>query len=330
MKRWNIKNPDGCITLYYMDLATAKKQNPKAISINECTDYSYLEYVDKIISSATEALYNYKGKLVYKIPYNSAYVLVQLLYDVINGKPFYYDGLQFQSHDVTWVLPITWEISNPKEFWERFMDDTHVDLPITIISFNELKSLKPTKFWFKNKRAYYKDKHGYFYYIDKYDLPNKKSREEFEVFKGNEDAVLASVNLAGRPIHIRWYSSEREFLDKYNRFCAETPASHGTASYTIKKRGYSKKAPEDRGIAFRLPYFRLDNELEYESCTFKVASKWCALMQGYKQFGSEPFMNLDWVQDLIKRWVGHKESVPKQNDGNAVFLSKSHLPSAKS
>ena len=86
MKRWTIEKSGHSLVLYYKDFETAKEKNPEAISIKECTDYGYLEYVEKIISSATETLYNYKGRIVYKIPYNSAYVLVQLWYDIIDGK----------------------------------------------------------------------------------------------------------------------------------------------------------------------------------------------------------------------------------------------------
>ena len=163
------------------------------------THYTYLEYVEKIKLSAAETSLNYKGKLVYKIPHNSAHVLVQLLCDMIDGKPFYYDSVQFQNHDVAWVLPVTWEMSTPQEFCERFLADAPLELPIEAISLRELKSLKPTRFWFKNNRAYYRDTHGYFYFVDKRDLPNKKSREEYSKFKGNSDAVLACMMLRGLP-----------------------------------------------------------------------------------------------------------------------------------
>jgi hypothetical protein len=175
----------------------------------------------------------------------------------------------------------------------------------------ELKALKTTKFWFKNNKAYYKDTHGYFYVID----------------KGNDNAVLACVELSGRSKHTGWYASESEFLDEYKKFQTDNSASHGSISYVIKKRGYKKVSPEDRRVIFRLPYFRLDIELKHESCTCHVAHKWCALMEGYSQFGNEPrFLNADWVEDLIKRWITYTENAPKQNDGGVSYSKPREIP----
>jgi len=330
MKRWIIEKPEGIFKLYYKDLATANERNPTAISIKECTDYGYLEHVEKIKTSATETLLNYKGKLVYKVPHNSAHVLVQLWYDMIDGKPFYYDSLQFQNHDVIWVMPVIWEVSTPQEFCKRFLDDAPVDLPIEVISMRELKSLKPIKFWFKNFRAYYRDANGYFYFAHKRDLPGKKAREEYIKFKGNDNAVLACMLLRGQPEHKRWYSSESEFLDEYRKFQANTPASHGSTSYEIKARGFKKISPEDRKILFRLPYFRLDTELKYEKCTFHIAQKWCALMEDHNQFGDEPrFLNAEWVEDLIKRWISHNTNAPAENNGGVFDSKPEHIPKMK-
>jgi len=128
-------------------------------------------------------------------------------------------------------MPVTWDVSRPKEFWEHFLSDTHLELPIEIISMNELKALKPTKFWFKNNCVCYKDGNGYFYYINKLDLPNKKKRDEFEKFKSNDAAVLASMMLRGLSKHTQWYPSESAFLLEYKKFQADTPAALGSTSY---------------------------------------------------------------------------------------------------
>ena len=304
MKRWNVELSDHTLKLYYKDLDTAKMKNPKAISITECLDYDYLNYIEKIISSSIETLYNYRGRLVYKIPHNSAFVLVQIWYDLVDGELFYYDGLQFQVHDKHMhSTPITWDVGNPKDFCLRFLDDDeHTNLPIEIISLNDLKKLKPLKFWFRNLKAYYKDDNGYFYLIHKYDLPNTKSREEYERFKDNKDALLVSIGKAGMIEHTKWFESEGHFQDEYEQYKQSIPASHGTPFYKVKKVGYRKKAPDDRLIVFRLPYLRLDNELKHEHRTYVVAHKWCSMMDGYTQFG-DAFENMDWVEDLIKRWI---------------------------
>ena len=303
MKRWNVELSDHTLKLYYKNLDTAKMKNPKAISITECLDYDYLNYIEKIISSSIETLYNCRGRLVYKIPHNSAFVLVQIWYDLIDEELFYYDGLQFQIHDKhMYSTPITWDIGSPKDFCLRFLDDEHTSLPIEIISLNDLKKLKPLKFWFRNLKAYYKDDNGYFYLIHKYDLPNKKACEEYKRFKDNKNALLVGIGKGSVIEHIEWFDSEEHFQDKYEQYKLTIPASHSTPFYRVKKVGYAKKAPDDRKIVFRLPYFRLDSELNHEPSLHIVARKWCSMMEGYKQFG-EPLDNIDWVEDLIRRWV---------------------------
>jgi len=310
MKRWIIERPTGSLIHYYKDLETAKKRNPDAISIKECMDYSYLEYVDKIISLSIKSICDYKGRMIYSIPYNSSFILVRVLSDIIDGKIFYYDGLEFQVHNTYGPRPIMWDMGTPKGFCERFLNQNHMELPIEVISIKKLKTLKPVKFWFKNNAAYYRCQHGYFYYIDKKDLPNKKSLEEYEKFKGNEDAVWARVEMRGLAKYTKWFSSESELLDEYKAFRESTPSSLGSTSYNIIKKGYMKNHPEDRAIAFRLPYFQLDDEIKDDDNARRLGYKWCSLLEGHKQFG-EPIENLDWVEDLIKRWIDHKEKLYK-------------------
>jgi hypothetical protein len=280
--------PDITLKLYSADMESIKKKRPDAISITECNDYGYLSFIDKIKQSAADEIYSYKGKKVYKVPYNSAFVLVQIWYDIIGGEPFYYDGLQFQDHDCGSV-PVTWEMGRPEEFYNRFLADAgHVRLPVEVISLKELKKLKPIKFWFKNNRAFYKDPNGYFYFISKWDLPTKEKRTEYEMFKNNENALFVTYgNALDR--YTKWFASEGEFHDEFNRYKASVPPACGTPYYDIKRRGYKKKAPEDRKIAFRLPYLNLDKELEYDGSAHSIAGKWCRLMADHKQFHFHKF-----------------------------------------
>lgn len=95
------------------------------------------------------------------------------------------------------------------------------------------------------------------------------------------------------------------------------------------------KAPEDRKIIIRLPYFRLNKEIEYEmnehansnakSVAHWVARKWCGMMESYCQFG-EAFKNMEWVEDLITRW---REYLLKKDSqelaGDAAFCLQSQL-----
>jgi len=315
MKRWNIQLPDTSMTLYYADLETARAKYPKAINITENFDYGYLEFVDKI-KAVAQVECDHKGKRVYKIPYNSAYILVHLWYDIENGKEFYYDGCDFQRHDeCTGAMSIMWTWSTPKEFYEQFLKERgHVELPIEVISLRELKKLNPVKFHNKNGKALYRDCYGYFYIVNKHDLPNKKKCAEYAQFKGNPNAVFARIDSSYKVTSAKWFDSIYDLLQEFEQYKKDTPASFGTPFYTIMKRGYTKVAPEDREIVFRLPYFQLDKEVAYENnekrrsepIPWIVAQKWCGMMDGYTQFGRS-FSNREWVKDLIVSWLAYTE-----------------------
>ena len=51
------------LKLYYSTLEECKKANPSAISIEECLDYEYLQYIDKIKENGREIFDNF-----YEIP----------------------------------------------------------------------------------------------------------------------------------------------------------------------------------------------------------------------------------------------------------------------
>lgn len=311
MKRWNVVLPEYTLKLYYQDYETAKIRNSRAISIVENFDYAYLEYVEKIKSAAKEILYDYKGRKLYKIPYNSAYILVRLLMSFEDGKEYYYDGCEFQRHDEhTFTVPITWTISTPEEFYTQFLADSyHVELPIEFVSLREIKALKAVKFYNKNSKVFYKDSNGYFYFGDKTCFPNKKDRDEFQKFNGSTEAVRAKLYENDYHYKTKWFLSEAELIQEFDKMIQKAPASYPQPFYEITKRGYAMRHPEDREVIIRLPYFRLEKEIEYErkehtnekSVSHWVARKWCGMMEGYRLLG-DAFDSMGWVEDLVTRW----------------------------
>ena len=337
MKRWNVELPEFTLELYYQDLETAKEKNPRAINITESFNYAYLDYVEKIKAEAKGILYDYRGRTVYKIPYNSAYILVRLWLSTEGGEEYYYDGCEFQRHDEHgFTVPIMWTSSTPEEFYKQFLtEDDNAELPVEFISLRELKKLKPVKFSNKDGKAYYKDSNGYFYFVYKDCLPNKRDREEYERFNGCKEAVEAKLYKNDYRHEVKWFLSEDALIQEYEDMKRNTPASYPQPFYEIRKHGYTMKAPEDRKIIIRLPYFRLNKEIEYEmnehansnakSVAHWVARKWCGMMESYCQFG-EAFKNMEWVEDLITRW---REYLLKKDSqelaGDAAFCLQSQL-----
>jgi len=312
-----------------MDFEAARVANPEAIQITECTDYSYLTYIKKIKAASVETLHDYRGRNVYKIPLNSAYVLVRLYCSSEEGEEYFFDGCEFQRHDEHgFTPPIFWTSSTPEEFYNQFVHtEPYTILPVEVLSLNELKKVDPTRFYNREGRVFYRDRYGYFYFAHKQRLPNKKDHEEYARQKNNPLAIKVSYGTSVKEAQTAWFSSEEEFIAVYDLFVQDTPPTFGTPYYTVRERGYTKIAPADRKVIFRLPYFNLERELAYEekgcrntkSTIHCIARKWCGMFEGYKQF-AEPFKNLDWVEELIKQWqvYSKKEHVELGNKRETV------------
>ena len=146
MKRWNVQFNDCSIQKYYENLQTAKKANPTALTITENIDYTYLQYIEKIQSAATEIFCDYRGRKIYKIPHAGGHILVQLWSDIEGGSEFYYDGCQYQRHDEgSLVEPITWTFSAPHEFYKKFLKHEIQDVSVVCErKYGQSKLTKPS------------------------------------------------------------------------------------------------------------------------------------------------------------------------------------------
>lgn len=307
--RWKIKfkYADGSeveTKIYYEDKQAAYdlwSKNFEVISIEQDTDTSYIDFINQIIAKSELISQNIKKQL-YKYSHNGSYILVKLYTD---GKA-YYDYCEYQRWDCKAPFnPITWKISNPKEFCKLFEDDA-VKLPQGyVVTPKEIKKMKAQKFYNKNGEVLWVDDLGYIYNADKFDLPNKGNKAEWEKFHDNENAVLVkytfatSSNSYGNP-ETDWFESEEAFL----QFCASEnpniPVVCLKSSYEILKIGYQKRKPEDRKSILRLPYINLDAELAYGSRPEDIALTWSKKCS--KRWQNSRFYCYDFLCEVIKAY----------------------------
>lgn len=302
--RWLAKTPYGEFPFYAETLEIAQKFVPEATELTPYTDMTYLKYIDRIKSKSELVKYDYKGREVYKFFHNDSYILVKLSKDV-DGD--YYDFCEFQRWDCRGHMnPITWTMSNPTLFCDMFDYDSVVKLPQGyVVTPKEIKKLKATKFYNKNGETYWIDYNGYFYVADKHDMPNKRNKAEYDMFKGNENAVLVwhDIRTAQNPHEngtYRWYESEQTFMDYYNEAIKETPEYCTPPRYEIKKRGYKKVAPDERKVILRLPYINLDAEISMRVPDSDIVRSWSNMCD--KSWQDHNLMIDNFLMGVIKAY----------------------------
>ena len=122
--------------LYYSTLEDCKKANPRAISIEECLDYEYLQYIDKIKENGRKIFDNF-----YEIPIDHGMILVKFEQE----EGLMLDFLKYQKH-INTVMgnEITWTWSNPKEFYELFLKNGTTKMKLySFRSYGQPKLAKP-------------------------------------------------------------------------------------------------------------------------------------------------------------------------------------------
>ena len=101
------------LKLFYRSLEECKEQNLTAISIEECLDYSYLEYIDKIKENGTKISDNF-----YKITIDNGFVFVKFYEE----DDLLLDFVEYQRH-LNGLLgsDLGWTWINPKKFYEMYV-----------------------------------------------------------------------------------------------------------------------------------------------------------------------------------------------------------------
>lgn len=309
--RWLLKTPYGEIKIYADTIEKAKQIFPEATEITPYTDMSYLEYIENIKSKSQLFGYDYKGREVYKFFHNDSYILVRFSKD---DDGDYYDFCEFQRWDCRGILnPIMWTMSNPTDFCYMFDNDDIVSLPQGIVvTPKEIKKLKATKFYNKNNYIYWFDKNGYFYAVEKYHMPNKYNKAEYEMFKGNENAVLVwhdirTAQKTSGNIITKWYENEQAFNEYYSEAIKETPSYCQSPRYEIKRRGYKKLPPDERKIILRLPYINIDSELSLGTPDCDIVRSWSNMCD--KSWQGRYLIIDDFLMKVLKAYKEYKSKL---------------------
>lgn len=276
MNRWLV---DGQIKIYADTRDKVYALFPEALSVELYEDNSYLEIIDIIKSKAIKSYADYKGDYVYHIPHLDSYIKVKLLQH--NGE--YLDGVMYQRWDMLGLTyPVLWSLSSIKDFYNTFIGEENdiEPLPVEFVSMKDIKKSKAVKIINKKNISVWADKDGYIYYSDKFSLPNKRNKEEYERFHDNADAVLGKM-IFYSDITTRWYDNESELLRVFNEKKKDYPAAYATPRYEILKRGYKKLPPDDRKVILRLPYINLSKEFKLKTPKQHIVNCWSKMLFKY-------------------------------------------------
>lgn len=282
MNRWLV---DGQIKIYADTRDKVYSLFPEALSVELYEDNSYLEIIDIIKSKAIKGYTDVKGNEVYHIPHLDSYIRVKLL----QQDGVYLDSVMYQRWDMLgFQYPISWSMLSIKDFYDIFIDDPDKSeqLSVEFVSMKHIKKIKATKICNKNNVVIWFDNDGYFYHVDKWFLPNKKWKEEYDHFHDNADAVLARLNFYCDDT-IRWYDSEEEMLKVFNEKKKDYPAAYATPRYEILKLGYKKLPPDDRKVILRLPYINLGKEFKLKTPKQHIVNYWSKMLFEYGHEMSE-------------------------------------------
>lgn len=225
------------------------------------TELDYMQYVNEIIDNSEGEIYirNKKHHL-----YKSDRGLIPV--NLWHENDFYFDGLQYiegrydtitktiKPFEGEFTYPFGWTWGNPKEFIEIFKSKEEIHLPMELITKNQLTKEFKGKLINRKDKYIYKDKYGYYYLFDRYDINNK----EYKQFKGNKDAVLVKYSFNDWKRECKWFNNIQEFKELWNKEYESKPiACRGEGYYEILKQGYNKLPPNERKCYLRLPYFNI-------------------------------------------------------------------------
>ena len=299
--RWKIILPQGECLIYTDEKSKAAKWFPEALNITLYQDNSYLEKIDKIKSVSTFMGYDRQNHEVYKFPYNGSFILVRLHKDKDSD---YYDILYFQRWDCKGLInPVTWNLCNATEFFEMFIEEYSDNTQGFIISPKELKRLKPHKFYNKNGEIMWIDNNGCIYTAEKWCMPNKKNKAEYEQFKNNSEAVFVKFTKGtyGTDYSRRWFDNIDVFKEFFQELHKDRNPSYATPTYEVLNRGYRRIDPNDRKVILKLPYMNICKELRMGTPITNIAACWAKMCDRSWQ-GSNLCIQ-DFLVDVIQHYI---------------------------
>lgn len=291
-----------------------QKVFPEAISIMPCDDKSHLQYIEDIKSQSEliDTKKNEKHNQVTELyRYNgSGFTLYIKLYKSCEDDE-YYDYSESQSrNDSKLIVPISWTVNEIKELYDRyFYSVPHKNIGYTVTP-KEVKKNKYKKWYNKDGEYSWTDDDGYFYFADKYSMPNKKNKEEYAYFTQYKDtAILVKYKLFTwadySTEHTEWFANKQDFDDFWDMMIVECPDCCQTPWYKIVKHGYKKLSPDDRKVVLRMPYINIEAELK-EKPYAEVAHMWKRLCLPMRAFRHCHGLHI-WLEKIVKAYKEYLE-----------------------
>lgn len=180
-----------------------------------------------------------------------------------------------------------------------------------LISYKQLKKIKPKKFYNSKGLIYWIDTDNKKFYIaNKYALPSKKSKIEYNTLHDNKEAVYASI---GTEVAFRkklWFENMTDMKAYFNQEKIKNPSIY----YEILQVGYTKLNPEDRKCIFQIPFLEFDLfeaiHTAWKKCRntnyfpYLIADKWCEI---YSSSICEN--NVDMLRDVICKFMEKRKEI---------------------
>lgn len=257
MKRYILYLQNGTNIKLYGNAAYLKHQFPEALKICEDTDLSFHNFVEKIKKASTETVFDMNGRQIWKIPYNTGYIMYRQFVDEVDGS--FLDGCLYQRFDnIGTTFPVLKTLSTPKDFYELFVaNERQSDGKLSMVSPKYLQEQKAKIIYNKNNHRFWQDKNGRLYMANKIWLISKRDRDEYLRFRDNNDAVLVSFGTETAFRKTQWFENIDDFFEMFYPLKEQNSSIY----YEIHKQGYKKLPPEERKLIVSLPEFDLEREI---------------------------------------------------------------------
>lgn len=257
MKRYILYLQNGTKIKLYGNEECLKQQFPEASKIREDTDSSFCDFIEKIEKTVEDIVFDNRGRPIWKIPYNTGYIMYRQFVDEVDGTLL--DGCLYQRFDnIGTNIKSLKTLSNPREFYELFIaNKRQSDGKLTMVSPKYLTEQKAKMIYNKNGYRFWRDSNGRFYVANRNWLPSKIERDEYLSFHDNNDAILVSYGTEVAFRKTQWFDNIAEFIEVFYPLKEQNSSMY----YEIRQQGYKKLPPEERKVIVSLPMFDLEREL---------------------------------------------------------------------
>ena len=318
--RWYVETPytqgNEPMKIYGDTIEEVRKHFPEAISITPCGDKSHLPYIKKMIDRS-EFLDSRTNKLnqvteLYRYKGDGFDLYIKFYKDGKDNEYFDYSEIQLKSDGLI-SNHIGWTLYYPQDIYNRYFYSVPKKEVGYVVTPKEVKKNKYKKWYNKDGEYGWIDSDGYFYFADKLDMPNKKKKIVYDEFKDNDNAVLIKYKCATPtdycPTELtRWFNSQEEFNIWWKQMVYKCPPFCESPYYSVVKKGFHKKHPDDRLVVLRMPYLNIEIELSdrhYE----QVGRMWDRMCSKYYWY--QRCVGTSWAEQIVK---AYQEYLNKQRE----------------